>query len=181
MHTPLELRDRACNTLLLTAGLRKAEACALQVRDIDLDGQRLSVRKGKGRKGRVVPFPFTTAAVLSDLITIEGLERDHHLWYTRYVNEFGETIRRNRRLGAGAFHRWWARMCDEAGVRYRNPHVCRHTYATTLLRRGPPMQSVSRLLGHASIRTTIDLYAHLSVEDLAADVTAAFHLAETDR
>ena len=61
-------------------------------------------------------------------------------------------------------------MCDEAGVRYRNAHVCRHTYATRLLKAGMSMTAVSRLLGHASIRTTIDEYAHLAVEDLAAEL-----------
>lgn len=42
----------------------------------------------------------------------------------------------------------------------------RHTYATRLLRRGVPAEVVQKLLGHASITTTTDTYAHLTVEDL---------------
>jgi site-specific recombinase XerD len=35
------------------------------------------------------------------------------------------------------------------------------------------MQAVSRLLGHASISTTVDIYAHLVVDDLAAEIERA--------
>jgi integrase/recombinase XerD len=64
-------------------------------------------------------------------------------------------------------------MCDEAQVRYRGPHVCRHTFATSMLQRGVSMQGVSRLLGHASISTTVDIYGHMNVDDLAAEIEKA--------
>jgi integrase/recombinase XerD len=168
-----ELRDRAPATVLLETGLRKSEARHLTVADIDLEGARLSVRRGKGNKGRVIPLWPSTVAALNDLILLEGLNRHDHIWYTRYVNLGGEYVHRDKPAGDGAFHRWWVNLCDTAGVRYRNPHVCRHTYATTLLRRGVSMQAVSRLLGHASISTTVDIYAHLVVDDLAAEIDRA--------
>ena len=40
------------------------------------------------------------------------------------------------------------------------PHCFRHTYASILLSSGESLYSVSRQLGHASIRTTIDCYGH---------------------
>jgi integrase/recombinase XerD len=46
-----------------------------------------------------------------------------------------------------------------------DPHWCRHTYATRLLRNKTPIEVVSTLLGHSSIATTMDIYGHLSVED----------------
>ncbi len=46
-----------------------------------------------------------------------------------------------------------------------DPHWFRHSYATRLLRSGTPAEVVSRLLGHASVTTTLDVYGHLSVED----------------
>ena len=48
-----------------------------------------------------------------------------------------------------------------AGVRYRNPHVLRHTYASLLLAQGESLAYVKDQLGHASIRLTVDLYGHL--------------------
>ena len=49
-----------------------------------------------------------------------------------------------------------------------DPHWFRHTYATRLLRDGTPVEVVSKLLGHASITTTLSVYGHLSVEDARA-------------
>lgn len=60
-----------------------------------------------------------------------------------------------------------------AGVGGRTfPHRWRHTYATSLLRRGVDLHVVQRLMGHANI-TTIR-YLHLCDADLAAAVDKAF-------
>jgi integrase/recombinase XerD len=173
MHKPELLRDQALTTLLLETGIRKSEALSLRVSDLDLDEGRLTVRRGKGNKGRLVPLFTTTVSALNDLVLIDGLERDDYLWYTRRVNQGGEYLYRDRPAGPGVFHRWWEAMCDEAGIRYRNPHTCRHTYATTLMRKGVSLQAVSRLLGHRHISTTVDVYAHLVVDDLAAEIERA--------
>jgi len=62
----------------------------------------------------------------------------------------------------------------KAGVPGRHfPHRWRHTYATSLLRRGVDIHLVQRLLGHANIVTTVR-YIHLSDTDLADAVDMAF-------
>ncbi len=170
-HGPAALRDRLPVALLLDAGLRKSEACRLRLGDIDTSDQRLAVRRGKGGRSRVMPIPLKAAQLVEELTVLDGLNPSDHIWYVRTVDPHGrERITRGTPMGDGAFHRWWERMCQEAGVRYRSAHVCRHTYATRLLKAGVGMASVSRLLGHASIRTTVDEYGHLSVEDLAAEL-----------
>ena len=40
-------------------------------------------------------------------------------------------------------------------------HDLRHTHASLLIRAGVPMKVVQERLGHASILTTMDLYAHM--------------------
>lgn len=70
----------------------------------------------------------------------------------------------------GTFHRWWERSLDAAGVRYRNPHFARHTFATRWLRAGAPILTLSKAMGHASIATTVDLYGHLDLADVARDL-----------
>lgn len=47
-----------------------------------------------------------------------------------------------------------------------DPHWFRHSYATRLFRAGAPVEVVSRLLGHASVATTDEVYGHLSSEDV---------------
>lgn len=52
----LRLRDEALLALLVYAGLRSQEACDLQLRDVDLAGGTLTVRRGKGKKSRRIPL-----------------------------------------------------------------------------------------------------------------------------
>lgn len=54
-----------------------------------------------------------------------------------------------------------------------DPHWCRHTYATRLLRKNTPIEVVSKLLGHSSIATISDIYGHLSAEDARRALEAA--------
>ena len=41
-----------------------------------------------------------------------------------------------------------------------NPHMFRHTFATDLLSRGIPIEDVSVLLGHKSVKITESYYSH---------------------
>jgi integrase/recombinase XerD len=86
-------------------------------------------------------------------------------------NQFGyRNVTRDRPIGEGTFHRWWERSLETAGVRYRNPHVARHTFATRWLKAGAPILTLSKAMGHASIATTVDLYGHLDLSDVARDL-----------
>ncbi|MGB5883512.1 MAG: tyrosine-type recombinase/integrase, partial [Desulfobulbales bacterium] len=52
------------------------------------------------------------------------------------------------------------KVCKLAGLRVRNPHDLRHTYATILLMAHQSPAYVQRQLGHSSIKTTVDIYGH---------------------
>ena len=55
-------------------------------------------------------------------------------------------------------------LLERCGVRYRNFHCLRHSYATRCVERGVDLKSVSELLGHADVRTTLRLYVHSSMD-----------------
>lgn len=52
----LRLRDQALLALLAYTGLRSQEACDLQLRDVDLAGSTITVRRGKGKRARRIPL-----------------------------------------------------------------------------------------------------------------------------
>jgi len=164
-------RDRALIRLLLEAGLRKGEARRLQLRHLDVEQSRLVILEGKGGKDRVIPIPPDLVEQLVALAIRDGIGSDDHLWYATRTNQHGDPrLHRERPVGEATFARWWRTCCDRARVAYRNPHTCRHTYATRWLRDGGRMDTLAKALGHSSIRTTVDLYAHLATEDVAADL-----------
>jgi integrase len=48
-----------------------------------------------------------------------------------------------------------------AGLKPIGLHECRHTFASLLIAAGVNAKAITAYLGHASIRTTFDLYGHL--------------------
>lgn len=93
------LRDLALLTLLSDCGLRSQEAANVQLRDLDLDGETLLVRKGKRNKPRRVPLADVAVRRLRDYLRVRcpdwpleaGHEREQEpLLIARQVTKLGQ-------------------------------------------------------------------------------------------
>lgn len=62
------------------------------------------------------------------------------------------------------------KLCDEAGIRRFCMHALRHTYATRAIEAGMQPKVLQQLLGHASIKTTMDRYVHVTDDSLTQAV-----------
>lgn len=167
--TSLPFPDGPLMLCLFDAGLRKGEARALQARHVvpePVPGQ-LRIVAGKGSKDRLVPLTHRLSRALAELTLTDGIGPREFFWYTR---PGGHRIRRTAQIGETSFHVWWGRCLEDADVRYRNPHVTRHTFATLYLRAGGRLTTLSHVMGHESVQTTSDLYGHLDVRDATLDI-----------
>ncbi len=70
------------------------------------------------------------------------------------------------------------KLCDEAGIKRFCMHALRHTYATRAIERGMQPKVLQKLLGHSSIKTTMDRYVHVT-DDSLANAVRQFQAAAT--
>jgi integrase len=141
--------------LLATTGLRISETAGVLKRDIDLGALELRVT-GKGDKPRVVPLlPLTAQALASYMGRRESaspyLFPGGGVTGHMEIHNFEKTLRR---------------ACGRAGVTPFTPHQLRHLYATHMLRGGAKLEVVARILGHASVGVTADIYRHVATAEL---------------
>ena len=141
--------------LLATTGLRITEAASIRKDGVNLDTLELRVT-GKGDKARVVPLLPQTAEALGDYM--KRRKGDSPYLFP------GDTA-----TGHTSIHnleKTLRRACARVGVRPFTPHQLRHLYATHMLKNGAKLEIVSRILGHAGVGVTADIYRHIALAEL---------------
>jgi integrase len=172
------LRDRLLLTLLASAALRIGEALGLRHEDFDARRcevavvARVNVNGARAKTwGRRVPVAASLIRLYSDYLHEEYGPLD-----SDYVFVHLSGPRCGQPLRYADADRLVRRLRDRSGVRF-TAHELRHTCATGWLRRRVPAEVVQRLLGHASVSTTVDTY-DLQIEDARRVLVAAGALAE---
>lgn len=161
------------NTLFVT-GMRPQEALALTRNDVDIRNSTITVNKAlswkggkhikapKSQKGyRTIPVPFSfidlfkkCTAGSQSLYLFPGRNNEliSQSTYKRIWNDIFSKI--DRQMGG----------TDQIHATDLHPYMFRHNYATMLYYKGVDVKEAQRLLGHSSIRITLEIYTHLESE-----------------
>jgi site-specific recombinase XerD len=147
--TPLAARNAALVALLYGAGLRRAEACALELAGVAVDAAAVTVL-GKGNKEREVPTPAGTRAAILAWLEVRGRAPGHLLL------RFGScgAIAPGSCLVPSSVHAILRDTAILAGVASFSAHDLRRTYIGDLLDQKVDLATVQGLVGHASPTTT---------------------------
>ena len=130
--------------LLYGCGLRRMEAERLNMADIDHRAALLYVRRGKGRKRRVIPLSERVAEGLKDY-----QKKERWQWVNDYSGKAYLLNDRGRRMLGGTISKRLAVLVWKAKVSKQiTPHGLRHAVATHLLARGMDLERVRDFLGH---------------------------------
>ena len=142
------IRDMAILNLLLNAGPRVSELCALRLKDVTITERRgkLLIRSGKGGKWREVPLNLDARKALQAWLEVRPGTASDHLFVGR----------RGQPLGPRGVRYLVQRVGQQANPNDRaiSPHTLRHTCAKNLIDTGTPLDQVALLLGHKGLDVT---------------------------
>lgn len=141
-------RDRAIVSLLIDTGVRLAEIAGLDVGDVDMDGQQITVL-GKGRKVREIRFVKATKMDLQRYL----MERRHH----PDEDEPAFWLGRRGVFGPTGIHQMLRRRCEQVGLPPIHAHQFRHTFAHLYLLNGGNEGDLMRITGWTT-RAMVDRY-----------------------
>lgn len=133
-------RNLAVGMVFLDCGARRKEVADLALHDLDIAAGVLTIRRGKGGKGRRVPLSPSTIFALRCWLAVRPAALGQSL--------FGMT--------GIAIYLMLGRAAKRAGVAV-SVHGLRHTFATHY---DGPLDDLQKILGHASVETTITIYRH---------------------
>lgn len=163
-------RDEAIVRLMAETGMRAGEVVGLQVADLDLTRGIATVTRGKGGKGRVVPFSAQTATALDRYLRTRRthvLADSPGLW----VGDRGKGF---SYYGLHAALKYRAAL---AGIERFHPHLLRHTAATRWLAAGGSEGGLMAVAGWAR-RDMIDRYTAATASERAAAEARGLNLGE---
>ncbi len=153
-----DVRARTIIILFYETGIRLAELVGLNDQDIDFTNRQLKVT-GKRNKQRIVPF----GEELEQTLKVYMQQRDGQTAKqdaALFLNNKGCRI--SRSVVSKIVRTGLSRVTT---MKKRSPHVLRHSFATAMLNNGAGLESVRKLLGHASVATT-EIYTHTTFEQL---------------
>lgn len=142
------------------SGLRVAELCNLEVSRIDFKGNTVFIKEGKGRKDRITVI----GNQLNEKVSLYLAGRNN-----RYLFESN----RHTRFTTRRIEQLCKRYKDLAGIeRDITPHTFRHRWNTRLAEGGINRESREILAGHSKGSATQDIYTHMGVGGMKAEVIA---------
>jgi len=145
------LKHRVLLSFIYSAGLRLKEVRNIKICDVDFDRMMIHIKQTKYNKDRYVP--------LSPLIS-KGLKK--------YIEAYNPKVYlfNGRSIGSQLSDhgvQWSMRECvKRSGIKKQaSMHTLRHSYATHLLEQGMDIDTLSKLLGHSHLSTTM-VYLHVA-------------------
>lgn len=152
------IRNYALITLLYDTGCRISELLELKVDDIQLDEKILTV-KGKGGKGRVVPFGDRSLVCL-----VKYLNKRNKLYGKEgvlFLTKFGGP------LTGRMTNKIIERIGEKAKVKNvrLSAHTFRHTFAKNWLMNGGDIFSLQKILGHKTL-DMVRNYVNITFKDI---------------
>ena len=156
-----EYRDSVVIQLIFDTGMRVGETLLINVTtDIDFQNRAINLRAEitKAKIARTVFFSYRTAEILKRWIKYKDRYVESNLLFPVQV--------RDKVLEVNNFEKNYKKYCERVGITEFSPHGLRNNFAKRFLMNGGDIYTLSRILGHSSVKVTEECYLDLTDEDL---------------
>lgn len=177
-YCELSLPYKAFSLLRLLAftGMRKSEALALTWEDINFRDKELTINKsiGRGKNAKLYlksTKTGTSRVIKIDITTMEILIEWQRLQKKEYLLLGHNTINKKQLLFSNKFNeflqpvqvqKWVYSVQQKHTLAKITPHGLRHTHCSLLFEAGASLKEVQDRLGHTDVKTTMDIYTHVT-------------------
>lgn len=148
-RTPSGRRNAAILAVSHNCGLRRSELVYLDLSDYDRKESSLTIRNGKGGKGRLAYLSTWGRNLLEEWIITRG-SSPGPLFIP--INRGGNP--NYRHMTSEALYKLFRALAEGAGVPHFSPHDLRRTMISDLLDNGADISIVQQLAGHTNVTTT---------------------------
>lgn len=158
--------------LALSTGIRIGELCALRWKEIDIEERTINVERTLQRiyvkENGLVSSQIIISAPKSkkSIRTIPISEKMAEILKIFKSNDrsYFLTGKEDRFIEPRAYREYYNRLMSRNHMRFVSFHGLRHTFATRCIDAGCDCKTLSEILGHADVGTTMQLYVHSSLD-----------------
>lgn len=150
--------------LCLSTGLRLGEICALKWSDIDMQEKVLYVNR---TVQRIAVEGYETKTILMEgepksIFSKREIPLSDEIiqLMSQFYRNQEYVISGNRPTEPRTYQNRFQRYLKLAGIEKTNFHILRHTFATNCVNAGTDIKSLSEILGHSDVNTTLKRYVH---------------------
>ena len=159
--------------LAVGLGLRRGETIGLRWQDVDFKRKTISINQSitRAKNETVITTPKTESSkrvlkASDNILKIFKQEKEKQKKFRDFMedayqdNDLIFCYEDGSIFSINAVNHLFTKLLITAGLPHIRFHDLRHTYATLLLNRGIHMKVAQSILGHSSIKTTMDIYSH---------------------
>ncbi len=151
-------RNKTIIYTLLFTGMRLNELVNLKITDIDMEEKEIIVRKGKGKKQRIIPIHPQLLPVLEYYFDYLSKHQERSIWF------FYNLRCSNKQMNCRSVQMLCEKLSKKSGVKF-TPHWLRHTLGRSLTNAEVNVYKIKEILGHTNISTT-QIYQSVAKQSL---------------
>lgn len=150
-------RNKTIIYMLLFTGMRLNELVNLQMIDINMADREIIIKKGKGRKQRMIPIHSNLYPILQQYIAYREQKGTTSIWF--FYN-----LKGTHQMKGRSVQMLCQKLSKKTGV-YFSPHWFRHSFARLCVNSEIGLYKIKEMMGHSNITTT-EIYLSVSKQSL---------------